>query len=207
MNFSIIKDLILLISVNELKTSLLKRVKDAFMFSFKETNSNFGWKSSPNADVIKYLEIREDILSKKTLDRLTGNLEYTIMECVKNRESITEVKAKLNEIFIGMKDFEIERLARTEMLNAFQSGEFQSQIQSGVATYKIWKANVNNKRTAADSLRLHNQIQKISDPFIDPKDGKESIHSPNRPNCRCTIQYLYELPKNIKRKNGLMYLE
>jgi hypothetical protein len=70
----------------------------------------------------------------------------------------------------------------------------------------LQRANVNNKRTAADSLRLHNQIQKIKDPFVDPKTGKESMHSPNRPNCRCSIVYLFELPKNTIKKKGIMYL-
>ena len=92
-------------------------------------------------------------------------------------------------------------------MNAQNAGEFHAQIQSGVATHKIWKANVNNKRTGADSLRLHNQIQKINKPFIDPKTGKESMHSPNRPNCRCDTVYLFELPKNIIKKKGIIYLE
>lgn len=207
MNFNFILKLISLINIDKFKDLLLNHVKNAFLFSFNETNSNFGWESEPNKDVLKYLEVRETILSKKTLDRLTGNLEFSIMEAVKNRESITEVKARFNEIFINMKDYEIERVARTEMLNAFQEGEFHAQVQSGIATHKIWKANIGNKRTAADSLRLHNQIQPIDKPFVDPKDGKESMHSPNRPNCRCNMVYLFELPKNIIKKKGIMYLE
>jgi SPP1 gp7 family putative phage head morphogenesis protein len=191
----------------EFRKILLDRVLKAFHLSFKRTNDLFDWKSEPSKDVLDYFKQRELILSEKTMSKLHGNLKYELLEGIRNRESITEIIKRITPLFDGMERFELERIARTETINAFNAGEFQAQVQSGVTKWKIWKANINNKRTSADSLRLHNQIQKIQDPFIDPLNKKECMHSPNRPNCRCTIIYLFELPKNIKRKNGIMYLE
>ena len=195
-----------ILSEKSIRDILLDRILKAFHLSFNRTNESFDWKSEPSKDVLDYFKQRELILSEKTMDRLTGNLKYEILEGIQQRESITELTKRIEPLFDNMKKFELERIARTETINAFNAGEFQAQIQSGVATHKIWKANINNRRTGADSLRLHNQIQKIKDPFIDPKTGKESMHSPNRPNCRCSTQYLYKLPKNIIKKKGIMYL-
>lgn len=203
-NFNFIEKILGIKSFNDL---LWDRILKAFNLSFKRTNDAFDWKSEPSPDVLDYFRQRELILSEKTMDRLHGNLKYELLEGIKNRESITELTNRITPLFDNMKRFELERIARTETINAQNAGEFHAQIQSGVATHKIWKANVNNKRTGADSLRLHNQIQKINKPFIDPKTGKEAMHSPNRPNCRCDTVYLFELPKNIIKKKGIIYLE
>ena len=202
-NFNFIERILGIKAFNKL---LWDRIYKAFNLSFKQTNDSFDWKSEPSPDVLDYFSQRELILSEKTMARVTGNIKYEILEGLKNRESITELTNRLDKVFSGER-WQIERIARTEVLNAQNAGEFHAQIQSGVATHKIWKANVNNKRTGADSLRLHNQIQKINKPFIDPKTGKESMHSPNRPNCRCDTVYLFELPKNIIKKKGIIYLE
>lgn len=202
-NFAFIEQILGIKAFNKL---LWDRIYKAFNLSFKQTNDSFDWKSEPSKDVLDYFKQRELILSEKTMSRVTGDIKYEILEGLENRESITELTNRLDKVFSGER-WQIERIARTEVLNAQNAGEFHAQIQSGVATHKIWKANVNNKRTGADSLRLHNQIQKINKPFIDPKTGKESMHSPNRPNCRCDTVYLFELPKNIIKKKGIIYLE
>lgn len=192
-----------LLSVRSLKELLTERILKAFKTTFTETNDLYDWDSKPNPKVLNYLKQRSAILSEKTMSRLHGNLELTLLEGINNRESITDLKARINPIFVNMKDYEIERLARTESLNAMEEGTFQAHVESGVAKWKIWKATP-GKRTAADSKRLDGQIQPIDKPFRDPKTGDECMHSPNRPNCRCTILYVAELPK-YKKKDGLMY--
>lgn len=194
-----------ILSVKAFKDMLLNRVMRAFHDSFNRTNEAFGFESKPNKDVLDYIKQREFILSEKTMSTLHGNLQFELLEGIQGKESITELKSRLSKIF-ELKDWEIERIARTETINALNAGEFHSHVESGVAQFKIWKANIGNKRTAADSKRLHNQVQPIDKPFKDPKTGDEVMHSPNRPNCRCSIQYLYKKPKVIM-KNGLMYLE
>lgn len=193
------------LSVKGLKDLLLDRVMRAFHESFNRTNEDFGFESKPNKDVLDYIKQRESILSEKTMSALHGNLQFELLEGIQGKESITELKVRLSKIF-DLEDYKIERIARTETINAFNAGEFHAHVESGVAKWKVWKANVNNSRTAADSLRLHNQVQPIDKPFKDPITGDEVMHSPNRPNCRCHIQYLIKLPKTIK-KHGMMYKE
>ena len=194
-------------SLNEFKKLLSDRILKIFVISFNETNKINGFTTKTNPAVIETLKMREIILSEKTMNAIHGDLKFQLLEGIQHNESITELTNRLSKI-IDLKRWEIERIARTETLYSLNSGEYHSQVQSGVAKYKVWKANLNNVRTGADSKRLHNQVQLIDDPFRDPKTGDECMHSPNRPNCRCYIEYRSELPKTVKRKKyGLMYLE
>ena len=194
------------LGIRSFQKLLWSKVEQAFRFTFRNTQVNYGFtRATPDTLALKYLEDRTFILSDKTQDRLTGNMRWELLEGIRNTENISEIKKRLDKVFTGMQDYEIERIARTETLNAMAEGRFQANVQSGVAVYKQWRAAINNKRTAADSRRLHGQIQKIGDPFVDPKTGDECMHNPNRPNCRCTVLYLRKLPENIVRKGGQMY--
>ena len=193
------------LGIRSFQKLLWSKVEQAFRFTFRNTQVNYGFThATPDPFALKYLEERTFILSDKTQDRLTGNLRWELLEGIKNTESISEIKKRLDKVFVGMHDYEIERIARTETLNAMAEGRFQANVQSGVAVYKQWRAAINNKRTAADSKWLHGQIQLICDPFL-YKNGDSFMHNPSRPNCRCTVLYLRKLPENIVRKGGLMY--
>jgi len=185
---------------------LWNRVKQSFGLSFHSTQLEYGFvRAVPDPRSLEYLQYRQLILSEKTKEKLIGDLKYQLLEGIRNTESITDIKKRLDGIFTGMHDYEIERIARTETLNAMAEGRFQANVQSGIANYKQWKAAMKNARTAADSKRLNGQIQKIEDPFVDLKTGDTCMHNPNRSNCRCTVLYLRKLPPNIIHKGGQMY--
>ena len=185
---------------------LWSKVSRAFGFMFRNTQIRYGFThATPDPLALKYLEERVFILSDKTRDRLTGNLRWELLEGIRNTESISDIKKRLEPIFTKMHDYEIERIARTETLNAMNAGRLEAYEASEVTHYKMWRAAINNKRTAADSRRLHGQIQELSDPFVDPKTGDAVMHPPNRPNCRCAMIPLRKLPENVVRKGGQMY--
>ena len=202
-NFSFIEKIL---SIGTFKKLLSDRILKIFDKSFNETNKINSFTTRPDPAAIEALEMRELILSERTMNKIHGDIKWELMQGLENNESITELTSRLSKI-IDLKRWEIEKISRTETLYSLNSGEYHSQVQSGIAQWKIWKANINNKRTAADSKRLHNQIQPIEKSFVDPLNGETCQHSPNRPNCRCYIEYRYEKPKNIIRKKGLMYLE
>lgn len=191
----------------EFEKILTEKVIDTFINSYKDTNNYYNFlDSEPDPEALEYLYNREIILTEKTIAKLQGNLALELLEGLKNKESISEIKIRLSNIFNRLNDFELERIARTEILNAMSAGREHAYEKSGVVKYKMWKAAMSNSRTAADSKRLNGQIQKLNEPFIDPKTGEKFMHPPNRPQCRCTIIPLLELPKNIIHKNGLMYI-
>ena len=194
------------LGLSSLHNLLWKKVEQAFRFTFKNTQVNYGFThATPDPLALKYLEERVFILSDKTRDRLTGDLRWELLEGIRNTESISDIKKRLEPIFTRMHDYEIERIARTETLNAMNAGRLEAYEASEVTHYKMWRAAINNKRTAEDSRRLHGQIQELSDPFVDPKTGEGVMHPPNRPNCRCTMIPLRKLPENVVYKSGQMY--
>ena len=194
------------LSVASFRDLLWSKVSRAFGFMFRNTQIKYGFThATPDPLALKYLEERVFILSDKTRDRLTGNLRWELLEGIRNVESISEIKKRLDPIFTRMHDYEIERIARTETLNAMNAGRLEAYEASEVTHYKMWRAAINNKRTAADSKRLHGQIQELKDPFVDPKTGEGVMHPPNRPNCRCAMIPLRKLPENVVRKGGQMY--
>ena len=185
---------------------LWDKVEQAFGFTFHNTQVKYGFThATPDPLSLKYLEERVFILSDKTRDRLTGNLRWELLEGIRNTESISDIKKRLEPIFTKMHDYELERIARTETLNAMNAGRLEAYEASEVTHYKMWRAAINNKRTAEDSRRFHGQIQELGDPFVDPKTGDAVMHPPNRPNCRCAMIPLRKLPENVVRKGGQMY--
>ena len=194
------------ISASALKKRLLKHVLSSFETSYGDTQDKYDYfKTKPDPRAVKYLDERIIILSDKTADRLKGNLKYELVEGMKNTESITDIKQRLKPIFDDMKDYELERLARTEVMDAMNEGRLEAYREDGDVRYKVWKAALNNSRTADDSKRLAGQVQPLGAQFVDPETGKTCDHPPNRPNCRCGTVPLEELPDDIVYRGDLMY--
>jgi SPP1 gp7 family putative phage head morphogenesis protein len=202
---ALIDKIIVAAGLAKFRNTLWGKVRQAFGFSFHGTNIEYGFaRATPDERALKYLEDRIFILSDKTQVKLVGDLRWEMLEGMRNAESIDQIKRRLDGIFEG-NTVNTERIARTEVLNAQNAGRYQAHVESGIAKYKQWQAAINNRRTAADSKRLHGQLQEIENPFIDPLNGDSFMHPPNRPNCRCTTLYLRKLPPNIVRKGGQMY--
>ena len=202
---ALIDKIIIAVGLAKFRNVLWQKVHQAFGFSFHGTNIEYGFaRATPDERALAYLKDRIFILSDKTQAKLVGDLRWELLEGMKNTESIDKIKRRLDGIFEG-NTVQTERIARTETLNAMNAGRHQAHVESGIAKYKQWQAAINNKRTAADSKRLHGQLQEIENPFIDPSNGDSFMHPPNRPNCRCTTLYLRKLPPDIVRKGGQMY--
>jgi SPP1 gp7 family putative phage head morphogenesis protein len=193
------------VGLAKFRNTLWGKVQQAFRFSFHGTNIEYGFaRATPDERALKYIEDRIFILSDKTQAKLVGDLRWELLEGMRNSESVDEIKRRLDGIFKG-NTVNTERIARTEVLNAMNAGRQSAYEESGVVGYKEWHAAMKNPRTAADSKRLHGQLQVLSDPFIDPKTGDECMHPPSRSNCRCTFLPRRKLPENIIYKNGIMY--
>jgi len=205
LEFSLIDQLIKVIGLKSFQSLLWDRIKESFNESFGATQTEFDFKrTKPDPEALEYLKQRQFILSQKTIDRLHGDLRFNLLEGIQANDSIKEMIERIRPIFDRMKSYELERLARTEVLNAMAAGRQNAHLKSGISKYKVWKAH-KDARTGSDSLRLHGQIQRIDDPFVDYETGITCMHNPNRPNDRCTVIYLRKLPENIIYKHGYMY--
>ena len=188
--------------------ALLESIQDnsynAYQESAEEASKTSNTPMIMNEDTLSILRERPLILTRSLNENTLKNIKMIIFEGVKNNTKRHEIRKKINNV-LKEADWKAERIIRTELTNARETARQENWEKSDVVIYKKWSAKINNARTGEDSKRLHGQIQKVDDSFIDPKTGDTFMHSPNRPNCRCTIFPLYKLPKKIVMKNGIMY--
>lgn len=153
-----------------------------------------------------YMRSKAIRLSDKTQARVRGDLKGTLADGILNRESVSQLIGRMGKVFDGLKDWEAERVVRTEVMDATNQGRLEAYRESGVVGWKMWfNPNINGVRTADDSKRMHGQIRRLDEPFIDPLDGKAYSAPPMRPHDRCTIIPVTKLPKKFIFISGAMY--
>lgn len=179
----------LLVGFDAISDKLKAYVLTVFQSQYNEITIE----TKPDPEVLEILAGRVDLLIEKHRDMLLPDLKFQLMEGYKNGESVDKISQRVKEVFSGT-DYEIERVVRTEILNASNAGAFEANRDKG-AKFKRWKAAMNNSRTSEDSKRLNGQVQPIDDLFVDPETGDVCMHPPNRPNCRCSVEYFMEDPE------------
>lgn len=189
----------LIVNFGSIKEKLIASVMTIFLQKYNSITID----SQPNPKSLNILEERVILLCEKSQAKVVGDLKFQLMQGLKNTESVDKISQRVKEVFTGT-DFEIERIVRTEILNASNAGDYEGNIDMG-AKWKSWAAHF-DKRTAGDSKRLNGQVQRIDDLFVDPGgEEKTCMYPPLRPMDRCTVMYYIDKPKTT-RKNGMDYL-
>lgn len=146
--------------------------------------------------------------SQHTLDRVAGVTMDNLTESYEQGLGIDESLENLKSVFQGMKDWELRRVARTE-INSFQSeGAYQTMQELGVDYQQWWGAQDSRVRSGADGtadhVSLHGQIVKVGERFSngllypgDRSGGESTIEE--WVNCRCrAVPFImpagYQLP-------------
>lgn len=204
-------DMILDMILNQLKPlfdqlgeSIEDHSYEAYQGSAEDAAKASGTSIIMDEEMLSILRERSLLLTRSLSEETLKNIKMVMYEGMKNNTKRSEIRKKINDI-LNEVDWKAERIVRTELTNARETARQENWEKSNVITHKMWSAKLGDTRTGEDSKRLHGQIQKIDEPFIDPKTGDTFMHPPNRPNDRCTMVPLFELPKKITRKNGIMY--
>ena len=124
-------------------------------------------------------ELRQDILN-------------SVRDGVINRESRTELKDRVKDIFKVAKDSQAERIARTETNRFLNEGKLQGFKDSGVQgrkTYLIVNDDVTSPVCKRLGARYSEKGVGFDEPFRDEKTGKEYQGPPAHTNCRSVIGF------------------
>lgn len=138
----------------------------------------------------------EDLL--RTLRRrVTRNLSRSLDE----GRGIREAADELRQEFRRVEDFELRRIARTEINRAQQSAAFLTERELGVE-YHQW-ITAEDERVRESHYRQHNEIVAVGEPF---SNGLTRPGDPNGPasevvNCRCRLAP-FILPKDMRPPIG-----
>jgi SPP1 gp7 family putative phage head morphogenesis protein len=202
----LIGKLLAAISIESFRDLITKNVLDAFITSHENTNVEFNFgRSKPDPEAVTFLREREIVLSDKTASKLEGDLKYQLLEGLKGNESIDMITRRLGTIFTDMMPWQLERVARTEVLNAQNAGRLSAYEKSGVVEYKMI-IGATDKRLCGLCRRMRGQVQELDQPFVDPENmGDKWMHPPFHPSGRCSTVPLMNLPDSTITIGGQTY--
>lgn len=142
------------------------------------------------------------IASQKTMARVKGNVEKNIANSYQNGLGIKDAARNLKKEFRNMKTYEVNRIARTEINSAQNTGAFETYKDYDIHYHQWWTGG--GRRTRDSHKKIHGVIVPINTMFpnglLYPGDRngpiREWIH------CRCTtVPYLmplgYMAPPNV----------
>ncbi len=129
--------------------------------------------------------------SGRTMARIRGNVMDNLVQSYADGKGIEDAARALAEEFVNIRDFELERIARTEIHGA-QSDQAHATVRE-YAQFKQWvtadddRVRGNDPDDEADHASLHEVIVRVDDPF---PNGLQYPGDRNGPigewiNCRC----------------------
>ena len=133
-----------------------------------------------NPEVIKFIKKRAGLLIKSIGDTTLEKLKKTLAAGVDIGESIPNLADRISGVFTDAKGYRSTLIARTEVLNASNSGALEAYKQSGVVEKKEWLSTMDD-RVRDEHAALNGEVVGIDKPF---SNGEMY---PGECNCRCTI--------------------
>jgi len=125
--------------------------------------------------------------SQHTINRVVGNVMSNLTQSYEDGLGIDDAAVELRKVFQAMQDYELRRVARTE-INSFQNeGAYLTENELGVR-YHMWYT-AEDERVRSEHVDLHGEIVPVGEPFSNglyhpgdrAGDIKEWI------NCRCRL--------------------
>jgi hypothetical protein len=170
-----------------------------------EEVSRFLQKQSKIGEVYR---IRVGTIAKKYSDSMIGQIEQRLAHGLLLGENVDSLINGVGEL-TKQEYWKNERLVRTEMSFAYNTSQRVALDEIASEDPNLWiqwhenasgptwggpdnkewpgEATPLDDRVGKDSLRLHGQLRRPGQFFIDPLTGKEYYSPPNRPNDRATL--------------------
>ncbi len=143
--------------------------------------------------------------SERTLHRMVGDVMGTLSDAFDAGLGIPDAADLLRRDFLRMEDFELERIARTEINTMQNRVAHETEVQLGVEYEQWWTADDERVRGDVDPARgttypeaefdhtaMHGQITRVGDRFVHPTQGWSLRYPTDRDgelgniiNCRC----------------------
>ncbi len=152
--------------------------------------------------------------SQRTLARMAGDVMANLSSSYEQGLGIGEAAESLRSVFTRMEDYELERVARTEIQSFQNQGAYMTEVELGVEFHQWWSADDervrgNEPTDSADHVLMHGQIVRVGEPFSnglyypgDRSGGADTIGE--WINCRCReIPFL--MPEGSHAPYGVNY--
>ncbi|KKK96044.1 hypothetical protein LCGC14_2666740, partial [marine sediment metagenome] len=163
---------------------------------------DFKGKPTPLAEGTRKV-IRDRVFeaSARTLARLVGNATANLEKSSADGLGIKPAAVRLRKEFKNMREFELRRIARTEMNRAQQEGAFATEVELGI-TFHQWITG-SDERVRGSHRAQHNEVARVGEPF---SNGLRRPLESGAPlgevvNCRCRIAP-WIMPEGFRAPTG-----
>jgi len=159
-------------------------------------------------EILKLIKDKTFVASDATLARITDNVMANLADSYEEGLGIAEAASNLDSTFDSMLDYELSRVARTEINGAQNVATFMTEQELGVDYHQWWTAQDdrvrgNDPADLADHTYLHGQIVKVGEPFsnglMHPLDTSGDIAEWIQ--CRCRV-VPFLMPEGFKAPTG-----
>ena len=133
-----------------------------------------------NPLVTKWIKKRSGDLIKSILDTTKDKLRKTLAEGIEAGESIPKLANRVSAVYEEAKGSRAIKIARTETINASNSGAYQAYRKSDIIKEKEWLATMDD-RVREEHAAMNGEVVGLDEPF------SNGLMFPGEPNCRCTI--------------------
>ena len=156
-----------------------------------------------NPDVAKSLAKHREGTVRSANSTIVKGLRKQISLGMDDDISLTAMRNGISDYFGGLEKYAALRIARTEMIWAFNEGAMQGYKQSGVVEKKVWVSS-GDDRTCDFCPQMDGKVVGIDATYFDKGDifkvgdselnfeYEEVGHPPIHPNCRCAIAPVVE---------------
>ena len=172
---SAIEDILALAGVEEIKALLGDKTFTIDQYSPK---------------VRELLKVKAFEASQRTIDAIVGDVNASLTESFEAGLGIDDAAGKLKDVFDGLKTFELERIARTEINSSQNTIASQTIVELNIP-YNQWIAT-DDDRTREEHAEMDGQIVRTGDPFqygmTYPGDFGSGVDVSLLINCRCRVR-------------------
>lgn len=144
--------------------------------------------SGYSEDVLDELKNKNYEFSKETIDNIKGDFKGTLSEAYEDGIGIDDVAERLEKDFDSLRESRLKTIARTEIQNGQNKGNFQTLKDIG-AEYKQW-LTAEDDSVRESHVDVHGEVVKIDEEFTNGLQypGDRSGDPSDTINCRCVMR-------------------
>lgn len=131
--------------------------------------------------------------SAQTLARMRGDVIGNLAKSYEEGYGIDKAAEALREKFVSMRDYELVRIARTEINSGQNQGAYETEREFHINYHMWWSADDDRVRDGstsdADHTYMHGQIVRVGEPFSNGLLYPGDMSGPIEEwiNCRCRV--------------------
>lgn len=150
--------------------------------------------------------------SQYTLTRMRDDVMGNLAKSYEEGLGIDDAANRLRDKFQGMRDYELERIARTEIQSGQNMGAYETEREFHINYHMWWSADDDRVRDGttsdADHTYMHGQIVRVGEPFSNGLLYPGDMSGPIEEwiNCRCRI-VPFLMPEGMMAPNADFFYE